>query len=265
MKFRNLLRNVVVVARFAAFLALAGSVLSSQESPKATPLPSVQQVMDHYVSAMGGHEAIFKAKSMTIRGKFLTGPGEGMSLDRIAYYKGGKMLYQITLPDGSRYQEGFDGAVGWQLDPKDGPRLSEGDEIKSKARDADMYYPARILDYFSTMEVVEVTDFEGHTCYHLKGTNKWGIVNEHFYDTTTGLLVGYRFNSKWRGGPGDEREVFSDYKDFGGWLRPTRATHKSSEGTQVETTTSISFDDVQDSVFTLPDAIKALLAKKGGG
>jgi len=63
----------------------------------------------------------------------------------------------------------------------------------------------------------------------------------------------------------DESEVFSDYKDLGGWLMPTRAAHKSADGTQVETITSVSFDDVPDSVFTLPDAIKSLLARKDRG
>ncbi len=43
---------------------------------------------------------------------------------------------------------------------------------------------------------------------------------------------------------------------------PTRAAHKSADGTQVETTTSVSFDDVDDSVFALPDPVKALLRKK---
>jgi hypothetical protein len=163
------------------------------------------------------------------------------------------------------YQEGYDGTVAWRLHPKSGPTILERNEVKSRERDADMCYPARILDYFNSTEVVAVTDFEGHTCYHLKGRNKWGIVNEQFYDATNGLLVGYKFNSSWRGGPGDETEVFSDYKGVGGWLIPTRAVHKSSDGTQTETTTSVNFDDVADSVFTLPDAIKALHAKKGQG
>jgi len=122
----------------------------------------------------------------------------------------------------------------------------------------------RILDYFKSMEVVEVTAFAGHTCYHLKGINKWGKLNEHFYDTTTGLLIGYRFNSSWRGGSGDESEVYSDYKGFDGWRMPTQAAHKSADGAQKETITSVSFDDVPDSVFTPPDPIKTLLAKKAG-
>jgi hypothetical protein len=252
------------IVKVIVLLVLTTPVLAGQDLSKAKPLPTVQQVMDRNVSALGGRDAILKHKSMTVRGKFEVSD-KGPALDRIAYYKGGKMLYQVTLPDGGRYQEGFNGTIAWQISPNSGPAISDGDVVKSKERDADMYYPARIMDYFSSMEVVDVTDFEGHTCYHLKGTNKWGKVNEHFYDTTTGLLVGYRFNSAWRGGSGDEREVFSDYKDFGGWLMPTRAAHKSSDATQTETITSVTFDDVDDSEFALPDAVKALLAKKGSG
>jgi hypothetical protein len=256
--------NFLSIARLMALVGLTTAALSGQDSSKAKPLPTVQQVMDHYVSALGGRDAIFKHKSMTVRGKYELSD-KGLSLDRTAYYKGGKMLYQVALPNGSHYQEGFDGTVAWQINASGSPTISGGDEGRSKERDADMYYPARIMDYFSSMGVVDVTEFERHTCYHLKGTNKWGKVNEHFYDTTTGLLVGYRFNSSWRGGSGDESEVFSDYKDFGGWLMPTRAVHKSADGTQAETTTAVTFDDVDDSVFVLPDAVKALLAKKGQG
>src|SRR5208282_3819322 len=89
-KLRNLLPNFILVATLAAFLALTTSALSSQESPKARSLPTVQQVMDHYVSAIGGHDAISKPKSMTVRGKFLVGSDQGLSLDRTVYYKGGK-------------------------------------------------------------------------------------------------------------------------------------------------------------------------------
>ena len=46
---------------------------------------------------------------------------------------------------------------------------------------------------------------------------------------------------------------------------PIRAAHKSADGEQVETIASVSFDDVADSVFTLPDEVKALLAKKAAG
>jgi hypothetical protein len=230
--------------------------------PQDRPLPTVQRVMEQYVEAIGGHDAIFRHQSMTVHGKFEI-PRQNASLDRTAYYKKGKMLYEVRLPNGGTYQEGFDGTVAWRMQTGS-PSISEGDEWKSKERDADMYYPGRIMDYFSTMEVVGVTEFEGHTCYHLKGTNKWGKVNEHFYDTGSGLLMGYRFNSAWRGGSGEEIEVFSDYKSFDGWLMPTRSVNKSADGEQVQTTTSVSFDDVADSVFALPNAVQSLVATKKG-
>jgi hypothetical protein len=49
------------------------------------------------------------------------------ALGRAVYYNCDKMLYEITLPVGSRYQEGFDGLVAWQLHPRNGPAISEGD------------------------------------------------------------------------------------------------------------------------------------------
>ena len=261
MHLGHLRGNDSVVASVALFVVLATLSFSGQNSPTTGSLPSVQEVMGHFVRAVGGRDAIFKHRSMSVHGKLMLSD-KGPAVDRSVYYKDGKMLYDITLPSGGEYKEGFDGNTAWQLHPRDGPTIFQGDLAKSKQRDADMYYPGRILDYFRSMEVVDVTDFGGHHCYHLKGTNKWGKVNEHFYDTASGLLIGYRFNSSWRGGSGDESEVFSDYKDFGGWLMPTRAAHKSADGEQVETTTSVSFDDVADSLFTLPDPVKALLAKQ---
>ncbi len=164
-------RNFVCNRSLVTLLVLAPSLLCAQSPIKPAPLPTVQQVLDHYVRALGGHDAIYKHKSMTVHGKFVVSDKE---LDRIAYYKEGKMLYQITVPNGSHYQEGFDGKVAWQVSPAGVPEISEGDVMKSKERDADMYYPAHILDYFSSMEVVDVAEFEGHTCYHLIGDEQVG-------------------------------------------------------------------------------------------
>ncbi len=254
-------RRAFSLATLTIPLVIAASTLNAQDSSQTKPLSTAQQVLDRYVTAIGGHDVIYKHESMTIRGTFDLSE-KGPSLDRVAYYKGGEFLYQINVPNKSPYQEAYNGKVAWQISPDGAATVSDGDEVKAKARDADMYYPAHVMDYFSSMEVVDAVDFEGHTCYHLKGINKWGRINEQFYDTTTGLLIGYRFNSTWRGGAGDESEVFSDYNDFGGWLMPTRKVSKSKDAMQVETITSVTFDDVDDSVFALPASVKSLLAKK---
>jgi hypothetical protein len=45
-----------------------GSDANAQNVPAAGSLPTLQQVMDKYVAALGGHDAIYKHKSMTVRG-----------------------------------------------------------------------------------------------------------------------------------------------------------------------------------------------------
>ncbi|HEX8818114.1 MAG TPA: hypothetical protein VF753_21675 [Terriglobales bacterium] len=254
-----------VFLKFAAivFAAILGTSAGlSADLPNPQSLPKVEDVMKHYVDAVGGHDAIFKHQSMTVHEKLDVSAGDKhASLNRAVYYKNGKSHEVLDLPDGGQYQSGYDGKTAWEMSTAGSAALIEGDEAKSKVRDADMYYPARILDYFNSMGVVDIADFEGHTCYHLKGINNWGKPNEHFYDTKTGLLIGYRFNSAWRGGPGDESVVFNDYKSFDGWLIPTRVDHKQPQQTLTEEIGSITFDDVPDSQFTLPDPVKALLAK----
>jgi len=101
--------------------------------------------------------------------------------------------------------------------------------------------------------------FNGRACYHLKGINNWGRVNEHFYDTETGLLVGYAFNTAWRGGHGDATTTFEDYRDFGGVLMPVKTTTRDGDSLSVFMITSVTYDDVSDSVFELPEAVRAKL------
>jgi len=244
-----------------AFL-LASATLGAQNPSPSQSLPTAQQVMDRFVAAQGGHEAIFRHRSMTVHAKLVLQP-QNLSFDQVSYFKDGRVLQETTYADGSVDRSGFDGAVAWDIDPKNGPAVAKDNVIESIRRDADMHYFGHVLDYFKSMDVVGITEFAGHTCYHLKGVNKWGIENEHFYDTTTGLLVGYRFDSSWRGGPGEEHEVFSDYRNFDGWLMPTSDAQSDAKGSAATTTLSVTFDEIPDSKFALPDPIKVLAAKNG--
>jgi len=106
---------------------------------------------------------------------------------------------------------------------------------------------------------VDVQTFNGRACYHLKGINNWGRQNEQFYDKETGLLVGYAFNTAWRGGNGVATQVFENYQDFGGVLMPTKNTTRGGDDVSVFTTASVTWDDVPDSVFELPAAVRAKL------
>jgi hypothetical protein len=245
-----------------ALVALgAGSSAGAQTKEK---LPTAQQVLDRYVEVTGGREALLRYKSVTVHGH-LEVPARKIERDGVSYSKDGKMLQKVVLPDGKEDASGYDGQTAWDLGPDGKAVIHEGDEVKTVARDADMYYHLQVMKYFKSMEVIDVREFNGRACYHLKGINNWDKVNEQFYDKENGLLVGYAFNTAWRGGDGDATETFEEYKDFGGVRMATKTTHREGGDVSIFRITSVTYDDVGDEVFALPAAVRTALAAKKMG
>lgn len=231
----------------------------------AEKLPKAQEVLDRYVEVTGGRDALLRYKSMTVHGRVQV-PSRNIDREIVVYTKNGKMLQKAFLADGKEASSGYDGQTAWDLGTDGKAAIHEGDEAKSVARDADMYYHLQVMKYFKSMEVVDVKEFNGRACYHLKGVNNWGMVNEHFYDEENGLLVGYAFNTAWRGGDGDATETFEDYKDFGGVRMAAKTTHREGKDVVIFLITAVTYDDVNDDMFVLPEAVKiALAAKKASG
>jgi len=236
--------------RILTLVLLAGSVTAAGWSQTA------EEVLEKYKQALGGSEAIGKVQSETSHGEF-EGPGVKGKVTFVSYAKPFKWLSKSTMPDGSQRSSGFDGKISWSIGPK-GAEIDTSVPLESVRRDADLQYALHQPDYFTKYEFAGATEFEGHHCYWLHGTTHWGKDNNQFYDIKTGLLVGYRFQSD------DQRAirttlVFDDYKGFGGPLVATRQTGRQGNQMQVTLITSVSYEPLPDSLFELPQAVKALI------
>jgi hypothetical protein len=264
MKMSRSLRCPATLSWRVAALLLAGAIpaLGQRAGDNAT-LPSALQVLDRYVQATGGRDALLRYKSTTIHQRFQV-PAQKLDVEAVSYSKGLKTLQKTFLPGGKVDLSGYDGKVAWDVGPDGKVTLYHGDIVKTIARDADMYYHLHVLDYFKQLDVVGVKEFAGHQCYDLKGVNNWNQPNEQFYDTSSGLLIGYHFNTKWRGGPGDTTATFEDYKNFGGVLIPVKTIGRDATGVSISLVTSVTYDDVGDSIFVLPDAVKTVVAQEKG-
>jgi hypothetical protein len=227
------------------------------QAPK--PLPTVAAVLDRYIQATGGAQALLRHKSMTVRSRSQDAATHA-DVETITYCAGGKLFQKTFLPGKKELIGGYDGKTAWQIDGSGKVSLAHGDVIKTIARDADMYYHLHVMQYFASMEVVDVKEFNGRPCYHLKGINNWGKLNEQFYDKENGLLLGYAFNTAWRGGKGTATATFEDYRDFGGVLVATKTTSRDGDDVSVDVMESVTFDDVDDAVFVLPEAVQQAVA-----
>jgi hypothetical protein len=223
--------------------------------PQAAQLTTAAQVLGRYKQALGGAKAIQGVQSQTVRGKM---EQTGMAGKATFVYgaKPFKTLFKLTRPDGTEVTTGFDSEVSWTI-TSNGAEVDKDTPLDAIRRDADLQYPLHQPDYFKKLELAGVTDFEGHRCYWLHGTTNWGKDNNQFYDVTTGLLVGYRFEDD--ASKATWIALFENYKNFGGPLIATRNTNRSGDQSQTFTYESVSYEPIDDSLFELPPAIKALL------
>jgi hypothetical protein len=223
--------------------------------PQAAQLTSAAQVLERYKQALGGGQAIQNVQSMTVRGEM---EGTGMAGKATFVYRAKpfKTLIKVTRPDGTEITAGFDGKVSWTITPK-GAEIDKDTPLGSIRRDADLQYALHQPDYFRKLELAGVTDFEGHRCYWLHGTTNWGKDNNQFYDVQTGLLVGYRFENDTSKAISVMR--FDDYRNFGGPLIATKNTSRSGDQSQTFTYEFVSYEALDDSIFELPAAVKALV------
>ena len=248
---------ICLVAVSCIFIAIRANPSADEK------LPSAQWVLDRYAEVSGERAHLQQHLSMTVRGRY-EDPANKIEASTISYTtRDGVTLLCYHLTDGRGGASGFDGhtGTGWTLGLSGKVKLVTGNIALSMARDADMYYHLHVMKYFKQMEVIDVEDFHGHICYHLKGTNNWDEPNQQFYEKSSGLLIGYKFNTAWRGGNGAADNIFKDYKPFGGILFATKLTGHDGNDMDITYTDQVTFDDVKPSDLEPPAAVKAKLAE----
>jgi hypothetical protein len=245
-------------------LALAASILTLVAVPPAraqdaAKLPSGREVIDRYVEAIGGKAAVTKYKSTKVEGTFAV-PSQGLTgTMEVLTAAPDRFLLRVTLPGVGEIANGFDGAVGWLVDPMMGPMLLHGEALAEMKVDADYYAALHDDRNVASVETVERTVFEGAPVYKVRVERRSGGEDFEFYDVASGLLVGSTGKRTLPMGTFDVTNVLSDYKDFGGLRLATRSRQQMMGIEQVMTISSVEFDTVDAAAFALPPQIKALV------
>src|SRR5262245_62284971 len=179
------------IALILAFAVSAGVASAAQDKPKteaqgkpeaaraeepkadakAAALPTVDDILDKYVKAVGGKEAIEKIKSRSMKGAFdleafgVTGAPVEMSAKAP-----NKNATKIDVPNFGVVNIIFDGATGWNSDPMNGVRELSGVELAQLKRRSDFYGTLNIKKQYAKMDV--------------KGKEKVGSYETYVIDAT---------------------------------------------------------------------------------
>jgi hypothetical protein len=112
----------------AAGLA-AVPVAAVAQQPAA--LPSASQVIARYVEAIGGRDAVMRHPTSRSVGTFEM-PAAGLRGEmEILTAQPNRMVSVVNIPGLGTMRSGFDGTVGWSVDPIMGARLFSGAELES--------------------------------------------------------------------------------------------------------------------------------------
>ncbi len=231
-------------------------------SQPSADLPEASTIIARYIEAIGGKDALLKTVSRHITGTFSV-PARGVegSLEMFRSIPN-KFLIRINIPGSGEMTQGFDGQVGFMNSPMQGASILEGNRLSQIGETADFYTELHRAEKFASMETVELTEFQGKPCYKLKLVSKAGREYAEFFDQQTGLLVGNVGEQDTPGGTVEHITVYSDYKRFGDLLLPTRTAVRVMDFEQVMTYESVEFNTVDETVYELPEEVKALLKPK---
>jgi hypothetical protein len=254
------------------FALVAGSslllVAQSPEPRSARPqqavakLPGAVEILARYTRAVGGERAIRRYRSRRAVGRFeLRAQGISGPIEILAAAPD-RTLIRITLEGLGELLRGYDGTIGWSVDPAVGPRVLSGRELEEAQYAADFYSDIyRPADY-SSMTVVGRGPFEGHDCFTVKLVRQSGFESIEYFDTQSGLRIGGRMTStSMMGSVPDVVTVFGEYREYGGILTPVTATQRAMGVESLLTLERIEYDTVRDDELKPPPSIVALAGK----
>src|SRR5271157_6301254 len=191
----------------------------AQTTPQAA-LPSVDQILDKYVKALGGKAAIEKLTSRVSKGTFEMDQLPGPATEEIGAKAPNKQYMVTDLSSFGQSRRGFNGAVGWEDNPQVGLRDITGSELAAMKRDADFYGAIKLKELYPKMTVKGKESVNGHDAYVIEATPPDGAAETMYFDADSGLLVRTQREGEGPNGKVTIDTTFSDYREVDGVKLP---------------------------------------------
>jgi outer membrane lipoprotein-sorting protein len=193
----------------------------SKTSGDAKPvLPPADQLLDKYLSAIGGAAAWQKVTSRAEKGK-IDANGHQLPIEVFAKAPD-KRISSMHLPNGDSITA-FDGKQGW-LSNAGHPHMMSAAENDAARIDSDFYFASHVKTLFQKFSVVPGEKIDGHDTYLVFGRNEGQPPLRLYFDQQTGLLLRLVRYAETALGRMPTQIDYSDYRDADGVKIPYRWT-----------------------------------------
>jgi len=247
---------------FVVALLVTASVAQKPDSsatPVAKPvsnpvkLPAAKEVVDKYVKAIGGRDALLKHKSRYQTGTIELSPmgvkGTVESFSR----SDNRSLTKVSLDGIGDILDGYDGTTAWTSNPVQGNRVKEGKELDQSKRQSTFGREANIEKIYTSLTVKNVEKVGERDAYVVVASTA-GLPDDILYfDTETGLMV--RSDSIVLAPEGQQAtsSFYEDYREVNGIKSAFKVRAKTPAFEITTVVTEIKYDvAIEDSRFVQP-------------
>lgn len=199
-----------------------------REAPEASKpgdakpvFPPADQLLDKYISAIGGADALQKITTRVQKGTLTAFGGRHFPVD--VYSKAPEMRLSIMhLPNGDSVTA-FDGHQGWLSVPGRVHRMSAAENAAARI-DADLYFPLHLKTLYDKFRVDAGEKIEGHDTYLVVGHNEGQPPLRLYFDKESGLLLRLVRYAETPLGRNPTQIDYADYREANGLKVPFRWT-----------------------------------------
>jgi len=254
--------NIVIYALLLA--APAGAALA-QEKPqqaiapeasaaKATAAePTVDQILDKYVQAIGGRQAVEKITSRVVKGTFEVS-AMGLKGEIEVYAKAPNKTLRIQNISGvGEVREGYDGKIGWSQNPMMGLREKSGAELAATARSSDIHATIKTRQLYSKLEFKGKEKVGNRETYAILATPAEGAPVKMYFDAQTGLVARIDRDVETPEGRFHVETTADDYREVDGVMIAFTMREESSVSSAVIKLTEVKHNvAIDDAKFNKP-------------
>lgn len=218
--------------------------------------PTVDQIFDKYIQALGGDGALQKLTSYTAQGTTLLYDASRRDPTEIYAQAPGKLATFVQQREGEMARVS-DGRAAWVMLPLTVVQryALNGSALEGGKLDAQMAFPGGIRQFFETWRVSYPSSIDGREMYVMQGSRP-GLLATFYFDKQTGLLARLVRYANSAVGRVPTQIDFADYRPVAGVMLPFKRTFGWVSGREECTLTDIqpnvAIDDAKFSEPALP-------------
>ena len=184
-------------------------------------LPAAEQLLDKYLAAVGGAEALQKITSSVQKGTLTAFGGQHFPMD--VYSKAPDKRFSVMHLQGGDSVTAFDGKQGWLSVPGRVHMMSAAENDAARI-DADLYFPAHVETLYQKFRVEAGEKIDGHETFLVVGRSEGQPPLRLYFDKESGLLLRLVRYAETPLGRNPTQIDYADYRDANGVKIPFRWT-----------------------------------------